>query len=413
MPASRLLWLQIHAYEQFEPVRIEFSERENLLLGVNGAGKSRLLRLIRAVLRLQFVELTRRPFHVEFKVFSWRDSSSESPIVISGSVKNTRVVADEGDTIVEAQPSMMLEAVLTLVRGARSLRMSVRDQDVVYEVGETKQSATFSAVGDVRPDYRHLRESRHRNDLVDLMPILDAAFMGESDREFQVLRNAVEVTFQGAHRASVRTVDPQAALQLFDLRPFVMMYVSIPMSRRGTAEGEAPERSEIWIPELLRPLGMSVLWPEPQIVRESADEVVCRGVGLRAKFLDGTEVSDAELTFGQRRYLYAGIVFLLHPGAPALVDELDNGMHPRLMETLLGLWQDRQVFLVSHNKLVIDYTNFAGPEDVQKKIHLIQRREDGRQVVRVLGEEEAREVYEKIAVAIQSPSDVLRAEGLW
>jgi len=48
MSVPSLRWLQIHRYEQFDPVRIEFSGQENLILGINGAGKTRLLRLIRA-----------------------------------------------------------------------------------------------------------------------------------------------------------------------------------------------------------------------------------------------------------------------------------------------------------------------------------------------------------------------------
>lgn len=46
MSTPTLRWLQIHEYEQFEPVRIEFSPRESLILGLNGAGKTQLLRLI-------------------------------------------------------------------------------------------------------------------------------------------------------------------------------------------------------------------------------------------------------------------------------------------------------------------------------------------------------------------------------
>ncbi|HEY0137064.1 MAG TPA: AAA family ATPase, partial [Nannocystis sp.] len=104
---------------------------------------------------------------------------------------------------------------------------------------------------------------------------------------------------------------------------------------------------------------------------------------------------------------------LSHPDSPILIDEVDNGLHPRLVETLLQLLAGRQSFLASHNKIVIDYTNFDGPEDVRRKIHIVQRAKDGRQSVLVLDDETARAVYDKIEVAIQSPSDVLLAEGLW
>jgi hypothetical protein len=151
----------------------------------------------------------------------------------------------------------------------------------------------------------------------------------------------------------------------------------------------------------------------PNVVREKGELIECRGLGIRVRFLDGTELADTELTFGQRRFLYAGLMLIARPDAPFLMDEVDNGLHPRLIETLLQLLAGRQLFLASHNKLIIDYTNFAGPEDVQKKIHVVERGDDGRQTVRTFDEETARTVYEKIAVAIQSPSEVLLAEGLW
>ena len=138
-----------------------------------------------------------------------------------------------------------------------------------------------------------------------------------------------------------------------------------------------------------------------------------RGIRVRLKFRSGAEVPDSDLTFGQRRYLYAAIVSRARPGAPIVADELDNGMHPRLVLALLEMWSDRQIFVASHNKLVIDSTDFLSPADVREKIHIVRRRDDGRQVVKVFDEEAARELHAKIEGGIQSPSDVLEAEGLW
>ena len=181
----------------------------------------------------------------------------------------------------------------------------------------------------------------------------------------------------------------------------------------GVDMASLPDDGPVPVAALFPAVGLRAVRMVPKIVRQEKSAVRCRGVGFVCEFLNGNKVAESELTFGQRRYLYGGLVSLLRPGSAVLVDEIDNGMHPRLIETLLKLWEERQVMLVSHNKLVIDYVNFAGPEDVQRKLHIVQRGEDGRQSVKVLDAEEANEVYRKIAVAIQSPSDVLRAEGLW
>lgn len=411
MSAPTLLWLHIHQYEQFEDVRVRFSPRENLLLGVNGAGKTRLLKLIRAVMSLDFRDLLSRPFDVEFELLSAARGAAFNGVTVQmkGRVMNA---SGQGTTEnIELQPPLELAATLSYQSAEMTTLCEVRGNEYICHQGEPPKEVARGFL--TRPGSLVL----DRRPFLKAYPHLRANYLGESDYEFRALTQSISFTAEN-RRLSVAKVGEGAehlgSSVLADLLPLIV-YVVLESQEdfKGGVDLTSKEVDEPAFARVSAALGASTVRLIPKIAREQGDQFECRGIEVNVEFLDGTRLSESELTFGQRRYLYAGIVFAFHPGAPVLVDELDNGLHPRLVATLLDLWKDRQVFLVSHNKLVIDHTNFAGPEDVQDKIHIIRRGADGRQTIVALDEAEAHEVYEKISVAIQSPSDVLRAEGLW
>lgn len=427
MSAPTLLWLHIHQYEQFDDVRIRFSPRENLLLGVNGAGKTRLLKLIRAVLTLEFGELLSRPFDVEFEFLSVPAMSPAADIQVTGRVTNVRGPARNSTDRPSFQPPMELAASLSYQCDDAELCCDVHGNEISYHQAQAPlevEKSLLSEAGSLKPSPGNLRNRTLRAICERLSPRCKANYLGESDHEFRILSQAISFTKEGDGMAIIRNDEKGENLTeplYSDLFPLI---ISVGLVDQRNFKGGldlarpgvfnlAVRVDDAAFPCLFATLGIRTVRLIPKITREKGARFECRGIEVNVEFLDGTRLSESELTFGQRRYLYAGIVFALHPGVPVLVDELDNGLHPGLIATLLGLWQDRQLFLVSHNKLVIDHTNFAGPGDVQDKIHIIRRGEDGRQTVLALDEAAAHEVYEKIAVAIQSPSDVLRAEGLW
>lgn len=415
MPTSRLRWLQIHAYEQFEPVRIEFSARENLLLGINGAGKTRLLKLIHAVLTLDFRELLDRPFDVEFEIVV--DLSVGDPeMVLSGRVRHKP--ASQVSEADESPVSSGLSASIHYRDGSTDLQYDVKGQEFTYRlVGSSSEwYALREHLGVVRPARRDSRKEPLRGILFTIETALQANFLGESDQQARELTEEIAITFSPPARYALRAEGTENPFVIRDIIPLVFRLASS-ANEQGFRSGIdlatfiAVEQESLRT--MLEPLGVTTVHVLPNVVGTTEAEIECRGVGLKAMFHGGAALAHSRLTFGQRRYLYAGIVFMFHASVPVLVDEIDNGMHPRLVENLLNMWRERQLFLVSHNKMVIDYTNFSGPQDVQEKIHIVQRDAEGRQRVSVLDAETAREVYAKIEVAIQNPSDVLRAEGLW
>lgn len=415
MPPYHLRWLQIHAYEQFEPVRIEFSSRENLLLGVNGAGKTRLLKLIQAVLTLDFRELLERSFDVEFEVAA--DTLVDgSEMVTAGRVRYER--AFERPEADDASTSSGLVAAMRCRSATVDLQYEVKGQEVVYRLASPalEERVTWKSMGLVRPGVREVKSGVLRRIFVAIAAAADVNYLGESDHQVRALIEDLAITFYPPSRWSLQVQGSVGPSLLRELAPLIarlavsakesVFHAGLELTSLLPDEADA-------IAALLRPLGVISVQLVPNVVGTTATEIECRGVGLKAVFGGGVTLADSKLTFGQRRYLYAGIVSLVHPPVPVLVDEIDNGMHPRLVETLLNLWGDRQLFLVSHNKMVIDYTNFDSVQDVQEKIHIVQRDAEGRQRVSLLDAETAGEIFKKIEVAIQNPSDVLRAEGLW
>lgn len=429
MSIPTLRWLQIHRYEQFNPVRIEFSEHENLILGVNGAGKTRLLKLLRAILSMDFGELRAQPFDVEFELLTVRSEKAKRSVTIRGRVQAVVASVEVPDDFPSAMPreGMSLAAMLEVESENTKISCELKNGEMTVRESSGAFEEKVPYRGALLPPFRHSNMSEMVRKAFSMHPVCESVFLSEADQEFQILTREVEYSVEGTldrRNVSIAYAERLGKLLMHDLLPLIFEVLSNPDQGPGSKAIRFPfgARQELRdgavgqdkiLTGIYRAIRAQDVRYFPNVVREKGENLDCRGLGLRVRFVDGTEVVDSELTFGQRRFLYAGLMLMAHPSAPFLMDEVDNGLHPRLVETLLNLLAGRQIFLASHNKLVIDYTNFDGPEDVQKKIHVVDRGEDGRQTVRTFDDATARSVYEKIAVAIQSPSEVLLAEGLW
>jgi hypothetical protein len=253
----------------------------------------------------------------------------------------------------------------------------------------------------------------------DMNPRRGCCSFSATDYEFGVLTSELGIEVRQPSLAPRPFVRVDAARLnrskprlLWDLAPTAHRLAVDMLGKKRPGADEPPEL-RIDASEILAALGAVELRLSPDNRHESSSLTTYRGMRVRLKFRSGADVPDSELTFGQRRYVYAALVSSTHQHKPIVCDEIDNGMHPRLVLALLAMWSERQVFVASHNKVVIDSTNFLSAKDVCEKIHIVRRRDDGRQVVKVFDEAAASELYENIAIGIQSPSDVLDAEGLW
>lgn len=401
--------LQIHRYEHFEPVQLTFSPHENLILGLNGAGKSQLLKLIRAILCLDFGELLRQPFDVEFELATVGTAAMQ----VRGRVVNAPPAQENDPDRPDVGRSDGLDATLSFQGELRSFVLRIREG-----MGQVEgEPAGFPYRGDgVLVPPRGVAIDRTRRD--DLLPRRGACWVGESLEDFVALVGQSRYELQHpANRVQGVNVVIEDRLRRWIFRPLPLVFVDADRWEEGVSledsfPGDATGLQRL--ADLLAPLDIERIRLVPVVDEASADVSRCSGIKFHVLFRDGHEIKEPRLlTFGQKRYLYAGITSLFQAGAPIVGDELDNGMHPRLVRALLHLWEGRQLFLASHNKLLVDATNFWSPREVQEKLHILHRQVGGRQLVRRFDDAAAAEIHADIEVKIQSPSDVLEAEGLW
>lgn len=421
--------LTIRQYEQFQDCPpIEFSPGENLILGINGAGKTRLLWLINAILRFRYHAFLDQAFNVAFEIEM--QSKEQLDILFRGEVRNqpsTELLeppwgldplqattammprgqaTDEGLQLhlrIETAEKEPIEYIVERGRGV------IRDEQEEVELGIVPANMLLSGL---------FRSAQLPYWVLSALYGLSGAFiMGvyfvrEADADFMTLVERLEYTRRdkSAWGISGESVTWWPLMQyMFDRvqgdQPVPDWKTSpIVCDRHGAL---AP---------LLDALGADQMTFRFKVTREDIHRpgyLEGRGIDVRVRFRSGVEVADSELTFGQKRLITIGVIALLSAGIPILVDELDNGLHPGMVEAAMGFIAGRQSFIASHNRLVVDLVDYDSPEDLQRKVHICRRTDDGSQRLVQLSDEEARDVFEKIDVGIMHPSDVLRTEGLW
>src|SRR5579862_4800216 len=65
---ATLRWLKVHRFRHVAPCELHFSPTYNVLLGLNGTGKTTLLELISAALRFNFAKMKKEAFFVEYEL---------------------------------------------------------------------------------------------------------------------------------------------------------------------------------------------------------------------------------------------------------------------------------------------------------------------------------------------------------
>lgn len=435
--------LEIRHYEEFKNCpAIELSPGHNLLLGLNGAGKTSLSRLIHAVLSSDYSRISDRSFDVAFEIMAMH-SGNHWPILM-GEVTNRLLPptapadgerAEEPDCLgdffsgLNRRYSLQLQVRGLGTAGASNAEYSVSDGHAVLRMQNAEHD-----LGTVQPDLPLYSPLSNRPTSVAATSLSNIVylpqgthFIHESDVDFAKLVDEFPYKQAGGRSGALGIgfdssawfvlmviLATRAREQVGSEQPFY----SIPiMFERETSFVQLPSGQNTTLRPLLDALGADRISFRFKVTKEDTrapnHSIKVRGIEIRVRFCSGLEVVDSELTFGQRRFIAMALAALTTSSAPIIIDEIDNGLHPMLAEEVMRLLEDRQSFIVSHNKLVVDLPSFESADDLRKKIHICRRHDDGTQTVEQLTEEQAHEIFEKIEVGIMHPSDVLLAEGLW
>ncbi|HEY0137834.1 MAG TPA: AAA family ATPase, partial [Nannocystis sp.] len=221
MTHPQLRRLKIHRYEQFVDVPwIEFSPHENLILGINGAGKTSLLKLIHAVLTFDYRKLLAQDFDVEFELAYPASSPLQGTVEVSGRVLRTaQVLTDEALRHPESMDDLnQLEADMEARSGAHRLNFTVlREQATLALDGRDVPVSRKPPRGRVLP-WEDARVGGGPT-MLALLPSFSGFFVRESDDDFRALVDDVEFSLapDSAKRFGIedaRDVPPMLLLAL-------------------------------------------------------------------------------------------------------------------------------------------------------------------------------------------------------
>lgn len=121
------------------------------------------------------------------------------------------------------------------------------------------------------------------------------------------------------------------------------------------------------------------------------------------------------LSHGQRR-LFGFLWYLGCSPEVVIADELSNGMHWQMVESVLAAMGDRQAFLAMQDPALLDHMEFESAEDVQRAfVSCSSAFVDGADVWTWRGftAEEASDLYSSYKKGFRHVNEILRSRGLW
>jgi energy-coupling factor transporter ATP-binding protein EcfA2 len=411
MTHSQLRRLKINRYEQFVDVPwIEFSPHENLILGHNGSGKTQLLRLLAAVLSFDYRAYLGAELDVEFELCYPNEQAGRGVVTTRGRV--TCTPASEGSE--GSEDAANFTARLEIRRDNAVALAQIDGPNASVRVNDVEISETWSVIpGRPLP----VGKGRGSDAFGRFRPMMEALTVSPDDREF--IRLTARAQYELGATGYPGRFDPDIGAEFFVILD--LMHARAELDSRARDVGLCLQRDTRLAPfgsinqqplhGLFDPLDASALTVQPRVVAEGPSAVECQGVELRVRFNSGLEVADADLTFGQRRFLLIALLVLCTANYPILIDEIDNGLHPRMLTAACKLLRGRQSFLATHNKAVVDLPRYESADDLRQRIHVCRRDDAGNQTVDTLDEAAAEAVFARLGDT--HVSDALLADGLW
>lgn len=138
--------------------------------------------------------------------------------------------------------------------------------------------------------------------------------------------------------------------------------------------------------------------------------------GMSLKKRDGSVLDGfSKLSHGQKR-LFGFLWYLGCSPDVVIADELSNGMHWQMVETVLDAIGARQSFLAMQDPALLDHMEFESPEDVRHAfVSCSAELVDGREqwTWRSFSLEEATDLFDSYKKGFRHVNEILRTRGLW
>jgi energy-coupling factor transporter ATP-binding protein EcfA2 len=384
-PRRWLERIKINRFRSIEPgTELRFSEGFHVVLGKNASGKSTLLDLIGASLTIDFdrPEFRDEPLDVEFALRAGelcfeatlkrvvRDANSSD--MLGEAEELQRSMRDEGRYVVSAPSGLRVIVVLT-------------SDDAPYRMVE----------GVDAPRYGLDEPLGRRHQLAPLAPGLGGLYnlwfegslkAGES-METLVGRDAFRIAGDEPFRMSEgdELLDELDDDHLFAILLGQSMRSYPYLLPRGLIKALSVTGSAIEVSLAFEPLLSAFVremgFPEarmslgpPRVERHVGQEVFAYSSPTFTFYRDGRLVRRIDqLSYGQRR-LFALGWYLACTRDTAILDEPSNGLHESWIEFLVSQLHDRQVFLTSQNRELLDMLPFTTEAELSRGFILCESR---------------------------------------
>lgn len=427
------LWLErikINQFRSVEPgTELRFSEGLHVVLGKNASGKSTLLDLIAASLALDF---DRSPFHdepldLEFTLRAGelhfdamvkralRDSSAAAtPEDVAGLKRSLR---EEGRYILRAPSGLKVTVVLT-------------SDDLPRRTVEGVDAAQYGL--DKPLEWRHQGPplAPRLSGLYNLWlqgssKAWNAMILLEKDCFLVATHDEPFRMSEGDELLDELEDDDSFAILLaksLRSRPYLLpekIFDALPV--HGSAI-EVPLALEPFLSNFIREIGFSEarmsLGP-PRVEQHFGTEVFAYSSPTFTFYRDGRLVRRVDqLSYGQRR-LFALGWYLACTHDVAILDEPSNGLHESWITFLVSQLHDRQVFLTTQNRELLDMLPFGTETELSRGFVLCESRPqpgDAEPALRWRGlheDESALMVKALRSSRVDLITDLLRALDLW